>query len=84
MNSHNELWGSKKTDLNGKCLEQFIDVHNLAILNTGAFTGFNSVDGFFFLFWIWGLQLLIASKCSWKSHKEDGKGCNHCPMLIDY
>jgi len=34
FNSHNALWGSNQTNARGKLIENFIDKHNLTVLNT--------------------------------------------------
>ena len=35
FNAHNELWGSKKRNGNGKIVEDFIDKNQLVVLNDG-------------------------------------------------
>lgn len=41
FNSHNSLWGSKRTDNRSKTVEQLIDRHNLFLLNNPQPTHFN-------------------------------------------
>lgn len=36
FNAHNSLWGSNKNDINGKTIEQFLDNHDLVLLNDGS------------------------------------------------
>ena len=38
FNSHNTLWGSNKTDKNGREVEQFLNNNDLVFLNDGSFT----------------------------------------------
>ena len=45
FNSHNRFWGSKKTDANGKKIEDFIEQNNLVLLNDGAGTRLNPQNG---------------------------------------
>lgn len=35
LNAHNELWGSRTTDRNGRVVEDFIERYNLTVLNGG-------------------------------------------------
>jgi len=47
FNSHNELWGSDKTDERWKIIEKVLDNDNINILNNGDPTRFNSGNGSF-------------------------------------
>lgn len=42
FNAHNELWGSKKRNRNGKIVEDFIDKNQLVVLNDGRPTWFRT------------------------------------------
>ena len=51
FNAHNELWGGKKRNRNGKIVEEFINKNQLVVLNDGrprwfrtSRTGFSSID----------------------------------------
>lgn len=47
FNSHNEFWGSEKTDLKGKQINQIIEGDRSILLNYGEHTQLNPENGLF-------------------------------------
>lgn len=41
FNAHSSLWGSTRTDENGRIIEEYMDEHNLVCLNDGRGTRFD-------------------------------------------
>ena len=42
LNGHSPLWGSSKTDCNGKIIEDIIEKHDLVCINNGSGTRMNT------------------------------------------
>ena len=78
-NAHNELWGSKKRNRNGKIVEEFIDKNQLVVLNYGrptwfrtSRTGFSSID-----ITIASAELPLISR--WET-----MGSDHVPIICKF
>lgn len=81
FNAHNILWGSIKTDIKGRILERWLQRDDIALLNTGAKTHFNTKSNDFS-----AIDLTIASsqlllKYTW-STDEDLHNSDHFPIHI--
>ena len=80
FNAHNPLWGSEKTDTNGKVIEKALEINNSVIINDGSGTRIDTHTGK-----ISHLDLAITSpslacKCAWNTEKNN-LGSDH--FLID-
>ncbi len=78
-NSHNELWGGRKTDRKGKVLESFIDEHGFVLLNDGRGTrlapnGSTSALDLSFT------TPRVAAKCTWSVDYSSTLGSDHFPV----
>jgi exonuclease III len=84
FNAHNELWGSKKRNRNGKIVEEFIDKKQLVVLNDGrptwfrtSRTGFSSID-----ITIASAELALISR--WETMDLYTMGSDHVPIICKF
>ena len=71
FNAHNPIWGSEKTDANGKVIERALEKNNSVIINDGSGTRIDTHTGK-----ISHLDLAITSpslacKCAWNTEKNN-------------
>ena len=70
FNSHNSIWGSNKTDKNGREIEEFLTDNNLVFLNDGTPT---RQDPSIFLTSCIDLTIVtrnLSSKCNWSVNNQ--------------
>lgn len=79
FNSHNPVWGSTKTDQNGKTLENFIQNKNLVILNDGTGTRIDPCSGKTSCLDLSFTSPKLAGKCMWEV-LEHTFGSDHFPI----
>ena len=84
FNAHNELWGSKKRNRNGKIVEEFIDKKQLVVLNDGrptwfrtSRTGLPSID-------ITIASAELASISRWETMDLYTVGSDHVPIICKF
>ena len=83
LNGHSPLWGSSKTDRNGKIIEDIIEKHDLVCVNNGSGTRMNTHTGKTTCIYITLTSKTIAAKCSWQV-LEDNWSSDHFPVIIEY
>lgn len=81
FNAHNILWGSIKTDAKGRILERWLERDDLAIINTGAKTHFNTKSNNFSTIDLTITSSDLLSKLTWRVD-EDLHNSNHFPIYI--
>ena len=82
FNSHNEIWGSKKTDKKGKVIESLLNQDQLCMYNNKSNTYLHPATGTYSAIdlSIWDLSLFLD--CNWKVH-DDTCGSDNFPILLE-
>ena len=81
INAHNTIWGSEYVNSRGREVEQFVNNHNIVIMNNGAPTRIvgnpeTAID----------LTICTASMEAlfhWKVAESPGDS-DHCPIFVTY
>ena len=79
FNSHNPIWGSQRTNTNGRRVEKIINEYNLVILNDGSPTHFDINNGTLSCIDLTITSPSIASKSQWSVHHST-LGSDHYPI----
>jgi len=79
LNSFSTLWGSTRSDKNGKLLERFLDDFEMVTVNTGEGT-YIKQSGDCSQLDVTFVSQTLAEKCQWKVI-YDSLGSNHMPTL---
>ena len=82
FNSHNTIWGSDKTNTNGRLVENFVLQNDLVILNDGSGTRLDPHSGKTSCLDLSLVSSSLAGICSWKVLPTNF-GSDHFPILID-
>ena len=70
LNGHNTLWGSEKTDHNGKIIETIIDKNDSVLLNDGSGTRIDTHSGKISHLDLTITSPSLAGKCTWSIEKN--------------
>lgn len=81
FNAHNTLWGSIKTDAKGRILEKWLERNDLALINTGSKTHFNTKSNNFSAIDLTIVSSDLLSKLTW-SVDDDLHNSDHFPIYI--
>ena len=80
FNSHNEIWGSNKTDKKGKIIESLLNKHHLCIYNNRSNTYLHRATGTYSVIDLTICDLNLFLDYDWKVH-NDTCGSDHFPIL---
>jgi len=81
FNAHNKLWGSEKTDQNGKVIETVLDKNNSVILNDGSGTRIDTHSGKISHLDLTITSSSLANKCTWNT-EGNSLGSDHFLITI--
>lgn len=81
FNSHNTLWGSEKTDHNGKIIETFINETNMVLLNDGSGTRMDPRNAKVSVLDLSITSPSLSGKCDWCT-MQGLFGSDHYPISI--
>ena len=81
FNSHNEIWGSKKTDKKSKIIELLLNKHHLCICNNRSNTYLYPVTGTYALIDLTICNPELFLDYDWKVH-DDTCGSDHFSILL--
>lgn len=81
FNCHNIIWGSMMTNRKGRILEEILDYQNLALLNNGSGTRYNSFTGNFSSIDLSFCDTTLLPDLTWET-LPDLYGSDHCPIKI--
>ena len=81
FNSHNTLWGSEKTDPNGKIIENFINEKNMVLLNDGSGTRMDPKNAKVSVLDLSITSPLLSGRCEWRA-LQNKFGSDHYPISI--
>ena len=84
FNAHNELWGSKKKNRNGKIVEDFIDKNQLVVLNDGRPTWFRTSRAVPSSIDITIASAELASVSRWETMDRYTMGSDHLPIICKF
>jgi ribonuclease HI/exonuclease III len=82
FNSYNVMWGSKKNDMNGRHVEEFIDNNNLVCLNDGTGTRLNIKTGKLSCLDLTMMTASMAAGYRWQV-LSDNWGSDHFPVVAE-
>lgn len=77
FNAHSSLWGSTRTDENGKIIEEYMDEHNLVCLNDGRGTRFDVGRGTESAIDLTIVSEQIAGSSQWEVFNDNSMGSDH-------
>lgn len=80
FNAHSSLWGSTRTDENGKIIEEYMDEHNLVCLNDGRGTRFDVGRGTESAIDLTIVSEQIAGSSQWEVFNDNSMGSDHYPI----
>ena len=80
FNSHNEIWGSKKTDKKGKVIESLLNQHQLYMYNNKSNTYLHPATGTYSVIDLSICEPSLFLNYNWKVH--DTCGSDHFPIKI--
>ena len=81
FNSHNEIWGSKKTDKKGKIIESLLNMQQLCIYNNKSNTYLHPATGTYFVIDLTICDPNLFLDYDWKV-LDDTFGSDHFPILL--
>lgn len=81
FNAWNRMWGSNSTNERGKLIEEALDIHNLAILNSGAHTHLSFAHRTFSAIDLSVCSPTLLHRLQWNP-TEHLYGSDHFPILI--
>ena len=82
FNSHNEIWGSKKTDKKGKVIESLLNQHQLCMYNNKSYTYLHPATGTYSAIDLSICDPSLFLDYNWKVH-DDTCGSDHFPILLE-
>ena len=82
FNSHNETWGSKKTDKKGKVIESLLNQHQLCMYNNKPDIYLHPARGTYSAIDLTMCDPNPFLNYNWKVH-DDTCGSDHFPILLE-
>ena len=82
FNSHNEIWGSKKTDKKGKVIESLLNQHQLCMYNNKSNTYLHPATGTYSAIDLSICNPSLFLDYNWKVH-DDTCGSDHFLILLE-
>lgn len=82
FNAHSMLWGSNKSDFNGKIVEELLDLGKLVCINDGSNTRLDVSRGRDSALDLTLVSDNLAGKCEWKVMKHCTIGSDHFPIAV--
>ena len=82
FNSHNEIWGSEKTDKKGKVIKSLLNQHQLCMYNNKSNTYLHPATGTYSAIDLSICDPSLFLDYNWKVH-DDTWGSDHFPILLE-
>ena len=82
FNAHNILWGSGRTDYNGRVVEDLLVDNQLVVLNDGGGTRVDINTGRESVLDLSIVSSSLAPRCEWEVYRDSTLGSDHYPVII--
>ena len=82
FNSHNEIWGSKKTDKKGKVIESLLNQHQLYMYNNKSNSYLHPTTGTYSAIDLSICDTSLFLDYNWKVH-DNTCGSDYVPILLE-